>query len=294
MDLVSDQQVEEALHMVLHVVGKGVSLRPRVVGLPEGGAADGADVLAAVQVGVREGHAVLVDDLRRAVGAAGDPERFPRLLVPQQPRRLALGPAGHGPPLDDGGLPAVGQLGPLPAHHREQGAGADGEAEPLQVGDGLDDGGASAGHRHLDLPLPLGHQVRRADDENPPEAGHVRGRGGDEGLSRSHFADDRRAPVGFEGKGRAPYGVGLRPQGLSEQPGQYAAVLRRAVERRVGLDHPFRYGVLEVVDELSEIHVSRPPIPGWAGGRRRDPRRTTPPEGTFLCAGPWKRPQAVA
>ena len=77
MDLISYQQVEEALHPVLDVVGERIPLGPGPVGLPEGSAAAGAGVLAAVQVGVRERHAVLVHDLRRAVGAAGDPEGLP-------------------------------------------------------------------------------------------------------------------------------------------------------------------------------------------------------------------------
>ena len=135
MDLIADQQVEEALHPVLDVVGQGVAGRAGPVGLPEGGVAGSAGVLAAVQVRERQRHAVLVDDLRRAVGAAGHPEGLPRLLLPQEP---AL---GYSPPLDDGRHPAVGQLGLLTAHHREEGAGPDGEAQPLQVGDGLDDGG---------------------------------------------------------------------------------------------------------------------------------------------------------
>ena len=88
------------------------------------------------------------------------------------------------------------------------------------------------------------------------------GRGADEGLARAHLADDRGAPVGLEGEGRAPDGVGLRPQGLSEQPGERAAVLRGAVERRVGLNHPLGDGVLERVDETSEVHLSRPPFRG--------------------------------
>ena len=209
----------------------------------------GAGALPAVQVGVRQGHAVLVHDLRRAVGAAGDPEGLPRLLVPHQPS------LGDGPPLYDGGHPAVGQLGLLPAHHREEGAGADGEAEPLQVGDGLDDGGADAGHRHLHLPLPLGHQVGRAHDEDALESRHVRRRRADEGLAGAHLADDGGAPVGLEGEGRATDGVGLRPQGPAEQPGERAAVLRGAVERRVGLHHPLGDGVLERVDETSEVHI---------------------------------------
>ena len=249
MDLVSHQQVEEALHPVLDVVGQRVAGGAGPVGLPQGGVAAGAGVLAAVQVGVRQRYAVLVHDLRRAVGAAGDAEGLPRVLLPQQPS------PGRGPPLYHGGHPAIGQLCLLPAHHREEGAGADGEAKPLQVGDGLDDGGADAGHRHLHLPLPLGHQVGRADDEDALEARHVRRRRADEGLARAHLADDRGAPVGLEGEGRAPDGVGLRPQGLSEQPGQRSAVLRGPIEGRVGLHHPLGDGVAECVYETSEVHV---------------------------------------
>ena len=77
-------------------------------------------------------------------------------------------------------------------------------------------------------------------------------------LPRAHLADDRGAPVGLEGEGRAPDGVGLRPQGLAEQPGERAAVLRGPVERRVGRHHPLGDGVLEVVDELSEVHCVSP------------------------------------
>ena len=284
MHLVADQQVEEPLHPVLDVVGQRIAGRAGPVGLPEGRAAAGAGVLAAVQVGVRQRHAVLVHDLRRAVGAAGDAEGLPRLLLPYEPA------PGRGPPLYHGGHPAVGQLGLLPAHHREEGAGADGEAEPLQVGDGLDDGGADAGHRHLHLPLPLGHQVGRADDEDALESRHVRRRRADEGLARAHLADDRGAPVGLEGEGRAPDGVGLRPQGLSEQPGERAAVLRGAVERRVGLHHPLGDGVLERVDEISEVHCVSPFLrehtesPKTPSSRRTSP----PPEG-----GGERAPKAV-
>ena len=159
-----------------------------------------------------------------------------------------------------GGHPPAGQLGLLTAHHREEGAGADGEAQPLQVGDGLDDDGAGAGHRHLHLPLPLGHQVGRAEDQNPLEARHVRGGGGDEGLARAHLADDGGAPVGFEGEGRALDGVPLRPQGLAEQAGHLSAVLRGPVEGREGLHHPLGDGLLERVDELSEVHVFLLPV----------------------------------
>ena len=213
VNFIAYQQVEEALHPVLDVVGQWVAGWPGPVGLPQGGAAAGAGVLAAVQVGVRQGHAVLVHDLRGAVGAAGDAEGLSRLLLPYEPAPR------RGPPLYDGGHPAVGQLGLLTAHHREEGAGADGEAQRLQVGDGLDDGRADAGHRHLHLPLPLGHQVRRADDEDALESRHVRRRRADEGLAGAHLADDGSAPVGLEGESRPPDGVGLRPQGLRSSLG---------------------------------------------------------------------------
>ena len=66
MHFVSDQQVEEAPHVVLDVVAERVAGRAGPVGLPEGRAAVGADVLPAVQVGVRQRHAVLIHHLRRA------------------------------------------------------------------------------------------------------------------------------------------------------------------------------------------------------------------------------------
>ena len=70
VDLIPDQQVEEAPHPVLHVVGQRVAGGAGLVGLPEGGAAVGAGVLPAVQVGVRQGHADLhrisVSELREA------------------------------------------------------------------------------------------------------------------------------------------------------------------------------------------------------------------------------------
>ena len=280
--LVAYEQVEEARHVVLHVVTERVAGRARSVRLPEGRPADLQAVrpgvhdqgrtgaLASVQVGVGEGHPVLVRYLRRAAGAAWDPEGFPRFLHPYEPA------IGRRRPVDDGGLPAVGQLGPLPAHHREQRAGADREPEPLQVGDGGDDDGADAGNRLLHLPLPLPHQVRRADDEHPSEARHVRGGGPDEGLARPHLPNDGGAPVGLEREGRAPDGVGLRSQWLPQQPGEHPAVLRGAVERRVGLHHPPGDGLLERVDESSEVHCCRPPVPEMAGGRRREPG-TLPP-----------------
>ena len=43
------------------------------------------------------------------------------------------------------------------------------------------------------------------------------------------------------------------PQGLAKQPGERVAVLRGAVERRVGLDHPLGDCVLERVYEVSEV-----------------------------------------
>ena len=55
VNFVAYQQVEEALHPVLDVVGQRVAGRAGPVGLPQGSAAAGAGVLPAVQVGVRPG-----------------------------------------------------------------------------------------------------------------------------------------------------------------------------------------------------------------------------------------------
>ena len=222
----------------------------------------GAGSLATVQVGVRQGHAVLVQDLGGAVGAAGHPKRLPGLLVPHQPALRRC------PPFDDGGHPAVGQLGPLSGHHDEEWAGADGVAQPLQVGDGGDDGCAGAGHRLLDLPFPLLCQVGRAQDQHPLKTRHLCRCCCDEGLAGAHLADDGGTPVGIEGQGRAPDGVLLRAQGSAEQVRKLATVarsglgtgLRGSVERRVGLDHPPGDGVLERVDELSEVHGVSPSL----------------------------------
>ncbi len=67
MDLVTDKQVEEALHPVLDVVGQRIAGRAGPVGLPQGGVAACAGVLAAVQVDVGQRHAVLPEGLRRLV-----------------------------------------------------------------------------------------------------------------------------------------------------------------------------------------------------------------------------------
>ena len=48
VDLIPDQQVEEAPHPVLHVVGQRIAGGAGLVGLPEGGAAVGAGVVPAV------------------------------------------------------------------------------------------------------------------------------------------------------------------------------------------------------------------------------------------------------
>ena len=45
---------------------------------------------------------------------------------------------------------------------------------------------------------------QRAEDQDAPEARHVRG-GGGEGLAGAHLADDGRAPVGFQGEGPSWY-----------------------------------------------------------------------------------------
>ena len=91
--------------------------------------------------------------------------------------------------------------------------------------------------------------MRRAEYENPPEAGGVGGGGADEGLARTHFADNGGAPVGLEGESSSPDGVGLAAHRGAQQPGQVDRGFRGPVEGRVGLHHPLGDGLLELVDE---------------------------------------------
>ena len=63
-------------------------------------------------------------------------------------------------------------------------------------------------------------EVRRAENQDPPEPGGVGGGGADEGLARSHFAHHGGAPMGLEGQGRALDGVLLASHRGPEQPGQ--------------------------------------------------------------------------
>ena len=206
MDLVADEEVEEPPHPVLDVVGQRVAAGAAVVRLPERGAAVVADAPLPGEVSQGERHALPVHDVLAADRTAGDAERVARLLVPDQPA------VGYGPPLIDGGLPAVGELRLLPAHDREERGRAGEEAEAFEAGDGADDGGACAGDRLLHLALPLGNEVRRAEDEDPPEARRMGCARCDERLAGAHLADDGRALVGLEGEGRAAYGVRLRAE----------------------------------------------------------------------------------
>ena len=105
--LVADEQPEESLQPVLHVVGEGIPPGTGAVRLPEGIAAAGAAVAAAGEVALGEGHALVIDDGGVALGAAGDAEGFARLVVPHQ-----LAPR-DGPALYHGGRPAVGELRPF-------------------------------------------------------------------------------------------------------------------------------------------------------------------------------------
>ena len=248
MHLVRHHQVEEALHPVLHVIGQRVALGAGAVGLPQGGPAQVAVPPLAGEFLVGERHPVLVHDLGVAGGAAGHLEGLAGLLVPHQPA------PGGGPPLDHGGLPAVGELGPLAGHHREQWRGTHGEPEPFQVGDGGDDGGAGAGHSVLHLPLPLSGEMRRAEYQHPPETGGVGGGGPDISLARAHLADDGGAPMGLEGEGRSLDGVLLSAHRLPQQPGQLDRGFRGPVQGRVGLHHPPGDGLLEGVNETGKVH----------------------------------------
>ena len=261
------QQVEEAPQAVLHVVGEGVALRPRVVRLPESGAALVARALPAGEVLQGQGQPVLVDDRDEAVRAAGDAEGLQGFLVPDEP-------AVHGrPALDDGGQPAVGELRPLPGHDHEERSRPVGEAQALQVGDGGDDDGAGVGDGVLDLALPLAREVRWAEDEDPAEAGHVGGGGRDEGLARAHLAHHGRAAVGVEGEGGGADGVGLRPQRRTQQCRERPPVLGGPVAGRIGLHHPLGDGVAVGVDELCEVHGVSPSL---LAGTTPGPGRTAP------------------
>ena len=133
-----------------------------------------------------------------------------------------------------------------------------GETQALQVGDGGNDDGVRLGHGVLDLALPLAGEVRRAEDEHPPEAGHVGGGGRDEGLARAHLAHDGRAAVDIERERRAADGVGLRPQRGAQQLREGPPVLGGPVAGWIGLHHPLGDGVAVGVDELGEVHGSVP------------------------------------
>ena len=80
-----------------------------------------ACALSTVQVGVVEGHAILVHDQRCAGGAARQPKRLPGLLVlscASQPFEVA----NHS---TTKGIQRLGELGALHGPHGEEEAGAD-------------------------------------------------------------------------------------------------------------------------------------------------------------------------
>ena len=105
-----------------------------------------------------------------------------------------------------------------------------------------------------------------------------------ESLARAHLPDDGGAPVGFEGEGRAPDGVGLRPQRGAEQPGERAAVLRGPVEGRVGLHHLRAIASLNVSMKPPRFMSCRP---SFCGSRRTTPEPgQSPTEGIRVPATP--------
>ena len=250
--LVADERVEEAPQAVLHVVREGVALRPRVVRLPERRAALVTRALAASEVLQRQRQAVLVDDGGEAVRAARHPEWLQRLLVAHEFFSRSR------PALDDGGQPAVRELGALPRHDHEERPRPVREAQALKVGDGGDDDGAGVGHRLFHLALPLAGEMGRAEDEHAAEAGHVGGGGRDERLARAHLPDDGRAAAGVEGEGGGADGVRLHPQRGTQQLREGPPVLRGPVAGRIGLHHPLGDGVTVRVDEFSEVHFLSP------------------------------------
>ena len=203
MDLVTDQQVEEALHPVLDVVGQRVAgLGPDSVRLPQWGRRSRSQVcfLRFRSASVRGTPSL------STICAVQSGQQGTRNGSPVSSSRNSL-------PLDTahrsyhGGHPPVGQLG---ASHGDITAKRGPEptemTQPLQVGDGLDDDGAGAkGTVMLHLPLPLlGTRWGGQSTRMRLEARHVRRRGGDEGLAGAHLADDGGAPVGFEGRGPRP------------------------------------------------------------------------------------------
>ena len=113
MDLVAYEEVEEAGHPVLDIIRQRIALWAGVIRLPQGGATRGACAPPARQVAEGEGHAVGIENRGVTVRAAGHPEGLAGCLVEDEPA------ACGGPALDDGGLPAVGQLCAFSAHHRE-------------------------------------------------------------------------------------------------------------------------------------------------------------------------------
>ncbi len=243
---------------------EGRSRRPAT-----GAAATGAVALAAAQLGVAEGNAILVRPLAVAGEAAGYPEGFPGFVVPHQATVFG------GPPSDDGGLPAMGELGPLPAHHREQEVGAGGAAQPLQVGDGGDAGRPGQGGRLLRLPLPLPGQVRRAENQYPPEADSVGRRRADEGLASDHLADD----------GGAPDGVGLRSQEVAEQVGQPLSVFRGPVPGRAGL--PTLPAIASLKVSMNPVGFMTSLLYSYSVANAMGPRRPSREPAEPVSAGDW-------
>ena len=249
VDLVGDQQVEPARHTLLDVVGERIAAGAGAVGLPEGGPTVVAGTLAPRQLCVRQRHAVGVHHLRSTDRAARHTERFPRGLVPQQL------PVAGGPTLDDGGLPAVGELGALAGEDGEQRAGAAGLAQAFQGGDGRDDGGAGGGDGRFDLALPLAGQVRWDEHQYPLKAGEVGGGGGDEGLAGAHLPDDGGTALGGERVGGAADGGFLRAQRAAQQRWEWPVVGRGAVLGWVGGDDALGDGLLVGIEKRAEVHL---------------------------------------
>ena len=239
--LVDHQQVEEAGHVAGDVVGQGEAARPRAVGLPEGAVALPAAPLLALQILPLQWHPLVVERRGEAGRTAEATQRL-AVFVAQEAT------VDDRESFDDSRRPAIRQLRLLARHADEERLAVQ-EGQPLQIRNRPDDGGARAGHGGEHLPLPLAHQVGRAEDEHPPEARQVSGGRGDGRLAGAHLADQVRALMASEGEGHGADSVALGAQGPTLQSAQVEAplmpVLRR-VDRRVGAEHRPRDCLLEV------------------------------------------------
>ncbi len=172
----------------------------------------GEEALQGVVEALPPGRGLLVEG-----GAAGlaPPPLLGELLLREGEARPARGADGRAsllrPPEPVGGPPPGAELGPLPGEDGEEGAflPEEGPHVPRPLQD----------HRprplHLRLPGPLGHQVGRAQDQEPPLGVELQG-GPDRhvGLPRAHLRGEEGRPLPpLQGLHEARDRQGLGPEG---------------------------------------------------------------------------------